>query len=100
MESLNGHTGHCASDNSLDDTVARSMRIAMIMPPWYEVPPAGYGGVERGWASLSDGPIPRGHQVALFRTGSRTRTRAGVLSTHPHLPHPPPPEPMPGPGHV
>src|ERR1700730_15575921 len=88
MESLNGHTGHCASDNPLDDTIARSMRIAMIMPPWYEVPPAGYGGLERVCARLIDGLIARGHDVTLFGTGTRTGTKARFVSTHPELQFP------------
>jgi glycosyltransferase involved in cell wall biosynthesis len=88
MESLNGHTGHCASDNPLDDTIARSMRIAMIMPPWYEVPPAGYGGLERVCASLIDGLIARGHDVTLFGAGTHTGTRARFVSTHPELQYP------------
>src|SRR3954447_764631 len=88
MKSLNGHTGHCASDNPSDDTVARSMRIAMIMPPWYEVPPAGYGGLERVCASLIDGLIARGHEVTLFGTGTHTGTKAHFVSTNPELQYP------------
>ncbi len=88
MESLNGHTDHCASDNPSDDSLTRSMRIAMIMPPWYEVPPAGYGGLERVCASLIDGLIARGHDVTLFGTGTHTGTRARFVSTHPELQYP------------
>jgi glycosyltransferase involved in cell wall biosynthesis len=64
------------------------MRIAMIMPPWYEVPPAGYGGLERVCASLIDGLIARGHDVTLFGTGARTGTKAKFVSTHPELQFP------------
>jgi glycosyltransferase involved in cell wall biosynthesis len=60
----------------------------MIMPPWYEVPPAGYGGLERVCASLIDGLIDRGHDVTLFGTGARTGTRARFVSTHPELQYP------------
>src|SRR5258705_13037029 len=88
MESLNGHTGHAASDPLPDDNGARPMRIAMIMPPWYEVPPAGYGGLERVCASLIDGLIARGHDVTLFGTGARTGTKAKFVSTHPELQFP------------
>jgi glycosyltransferase involved in cell wall biosynthesis len=64
------------------------MRIAMIMPPWYEVPPAGYGGLERVCASLIDGLIARGHDVTLFGTGTRTGTRARFVSTNEQLQYP------------
>jgi len=60
----------------------------MIMPPWYEVPPAGYGGLERVCASLIDGLIARGHDVTLFGTGTHTGTRATFVSTHPELQYP------------
>jgi glycosyltransferase involved in cell wall biosynthesis len=60
----------------------------MIMPPWYEVPPAGYGGLERVCASLIDGLIARGHDVTLFGTGTQTGTRARFVSTNPELQFP------------
>ena len=60
----------------------------MIMPPWYEVPPAGYGGLERVCASLIDGLIARGHHVTLFGTGTQTGTRARFVSTNPELQYP------------
>jgi glycosyltransferase involved in cell wall biosynthesis len=64
------------------------LRIAMIMPPWYEVPPAGYGGLEKVCASLIDGLVDRGHQVTMFGTGIRTGTKATFVSTHPQLQYP------------
>lgn len=45
------------------------MRIAMIAPPWFEVPPLGYGGIESLCADLADGLVARGHQVHLFASG-------------------------------
>jgi glycosyltransferase involved in cell wall biosynthesis len=57
----------------------------MIMPPWYEVPPVGYGGLERVCASLIDGLIARGHDVTLFGAGTRTGTNARFVSTNPEL---------------
>jgi len=60
----------------------------MIMPPWYEVPPAGYGGLERVCASLIDGLIARGHEVTLFGTGTHTGTKAHFVSTNPELQYP------------
>jgi glycosyltransferase involved in cell wall biosynthesis len=60
----------------------------MIMPPWYEVPPAGYGGLERVCASLIDGLVAIGHDVTLFGTGTRTGTQARFVSTNPELQYP------------
>ena len=60
----------------------------MVMPPWYEVPPAGYGGLERVCASLIDGLVARGHDVTLFGTGTRTGTQARFVSTNPELQYP------------
>jgi glycosyltransferase involved in cell wall biosynthesis len=58
------------------------LRIAMVAPPWYEVPPAGYGGIEQVVAELVERLIDRGHQVTLI--GIRAEgSRAEVLSTYP-----------------
>jgi glycosyltransferase involved in cell wall biosynthesis len=52
------------------------MRIALIAPPWYAVPPSGYGGIEWVVALLADGLTDRGHDVTLFASpGSRTKAR-------------------------
>jgi len=49
------------------------MRIAVIAPPWYPVPPSGYGGIEWVVALLADGLTDRGHEVTLFAPpGSET----------------------------
>lgn len=52
------------------------MRIALIAPPWFDVPPRGYGGIERVVSLLADGLADAGHDVTLFATGgSNTRAR-------------------------
>jgi glycosyltransferase involved in cell wall biosynthesis len=52
------------------------MRIAVVAPPWYRVPPNGYGGIEWVVALLADGLTERGHQVTLFAPpGSQTEAR-------------------------
>jgi glycosyltransferase involved in cell wall biosynthesis len=52
------------------------VRIAVIAPPWYRVPPSGYGGIEWVVALLADGLTDRGHQVTLFAPpGSETQAR-------------------------
>jgi len=52
------------------------MRIALIAPPWYTIPPSGYGGIEWVVALLADGLTELGHEVTLFAApGSDTRAR-------------------------
>lgn len=55
---------HQATDRPVD-----SLRIAMIAPPWFELPPRGYGGVEAVVAHLVDQLVLRGHQVTLVSSG-------------------------------
>jgi glycosyltransferase involved in cell wall biosynthesis len=53
-----------------------ALRIAMIAPPWFTVPPQGYGGVENMCADLVDGLVERGHEVTLIGAGM-PGTKAG-----------------------
>ncbi len=53
------------------------MRIAMVAPPWYEVPPRAYGGIEALVAGLVDGLVARGHEVMLVCAG-----RGGTAAQH------------------
>jgi hypothetical protein len=48
----------------------------MIAPPWFTVPPQGYGGVENMCADLVDGLVERGHEVTLIGAGN-PGTKAG-----------------------
>jgi glycosyltransferase involved in cell wall biosynthesis len=58
------------------DPVDRArLRLAVIAPPWFELPPVGYGGTEAVVASLVDSLVDRGHEVTLIASG-RHRTRA------------------------
>jgi glycosyltransferase involved in cell wall biosynthesis len=53
----------------------------MVVPPWYELPPPGYGGVEQMAAALVDALVARGHRVTLFGAGGGTGTAAEFVST-------------------
>lgn len=59
----------------------RPLRIAMIVPPWYEVPPPGYGGLEQVCSALVDGLTARGHEVTLFGAGTWTGTQGRFVAT-------------------
>jgi glycosyltransferase involved in cell wall biosynthesis len=52
------------------------MRIAVISPVWFPVPPTGYGGIEWIVWLLADGLVDAGHDVTLFASGdSHTKAK-------------------------
>jgi len=55
------------------------MRIAEIAPPWFAVPPTGYGGIELVVSLLADGLTEQGHDVTLFASGG-SQTKAKLVS--------------------
>jgi glycosyltransferase involved in cell wall biosynthesis len=58
------------------------MRIAEIAPPWIQVPPEGYGGIELVVDLLARGFQARGHEVTLFAPEG-SRSTAEVVSPLP-----------------
>jgi glycosyltransferase involved in cell wall biosynthesis len=56
------------------------MRIAVISPVWFPVPPPGYGGIELVVSLLADGLVEAGHETTLFASGdSHTKARLGSV---------------------
>ena len=55
------------------------MRIGLLSPVWFPVPPSGYGGIEWVVAVLADGLADAGHEVTLFASGD-SRSRARLVS--------------------
>ncbi|MFN2629770.1 MAG: glycosyltransferase family 4 protein [Gaiellaceae bacterium] len=52
------------------------MRVAILSPVWFPVPPTGYGGIEWIVALLADGLVDAGHDVTLYASGdSRTKAK-------------------------
>ena len=52
------------------------MRIGMSAPPWFPLPPHGYGVIELVVSVLTEGLVRRGHEVTLFASGdSQTEAR-------------------------
>jgi glycosyltransferase involved in cell wall biosynthesis len=45
------------------------LRIAILSPVWFAVPPSGYGGIEWVVSLLADGLVDAGHEVTLFASG-------------------------------
>jgi glycosyltransferase involved in cell wall biosynthesis len=63
------------------------MRVAVIAPVWFAVPPAGYGGIELVVSLLADGLVDAGHDVTLFASGG-SRTKAELVSPMAEPPDP------------
>jgi glycosyltransferase involved in cell wall biosynthesis len=61
------------------------MRIAVLSPPWFPVPPAGYGGIEWVVSLLADGLATAGHDVTLFASGD-SYTKAKLASVFTEAP--------------
>lgn len=61
------------------------MKIGIISPVWFPVPPEGYGGTERVVSLLADGLVDAGHDVTLFASGD-SETRADLEAVFPSAP--------------
>jgi glycosyltransferase involved in cell wall biosynthesis len=61
---------------------ANQLRVAMVAPPWFDVPPRQYGGIEAVLADLVEALIDRGHDVTLIGVGD-DRTRARFVRSWP-----------------
>jgi glycosyltransferase involved in cell wall biosynthesis len=61
------------------------MRIAVLAPPWFPVPPTGYGGIEWVVWLLADGLVEAGHDVTLFASGD-SHTKANLAAVFEHAP--------------
>src|ERR1035438_31785 len=74
---------------------ARHMKIGMIAPPWFPLPPKGYGGIELVVHLLTEGLVARGHDVTLFASGDSetlarlsfvySRAPSEKIATHGHI---------------
>ena len=61
------------------------MRIAILSPVWFPVPPSVYGGIEWVVSLLADGLAEAGHDVTLFASGDSS-TKAKLASVFPEAP--------------
>ncbi|MEW9547582.1 glycosyltransferase family 4 protein [Nonomuraea sp. NPDC050783] len=66
-------------------SVRSRLHIAMVAPPWFEVPPRAYGGIEAVLNDLVRALTKLGHQVTLIGAG-RSGTPARFLATYPKPP--------------
>jgi glycosyltransferase involved in cell wall biosynthesis len=61
------------------------LKIAVLAPAWFAVPPTGYGGIEWIVSLLADGLADAGHDVTLFASGD-SRTKAKLAAVYPVAP--------------
>ncbi len=61
------------------------LRVAVISPVWFPVPPTGYGGIEWVVSLLADGLFDAGHEVTLFASGD-SHTKAKLAYVYEHAP--------------
>jgi glycosyltransferase involved in cell wall biosynthesis len=65
-------------------TSSEKLRIAILSPVWFAVPPTGYGGIEWVVSLLADGLVHEGHDVTLFASGdSLTEAKLSYVFEHP-----------------
>jgi len=56
------------------------VRVAILAPAWFAVPPTGYGGIEWVVSLLADGLAEAGHDVTLFASGdSKTKAKLAFV---------------------
>ncbi|MEV7806119.1 glycosyltransferase family 4 protein [Microbispora sp. NPDC088329] len=55
--------------------MAQALHVGMVAPPWYDVPPRTYGGIEAVVAGLVRGLRDRGHRVTVIGAGRRVDLR-------------------------
>jgi len=58
----------------------------MVAPPWFALPPVGYGGTEAVVASLVDDLVKRGHEVTLIAAGPPGTRASRHITTYPEPP--------------
>ena len=59
-------TGATLQTGATQETEATPLKIALVSSPFFTVPPAGYGGLERVVYDLACGLAGRGHAVTVF----------------------------------
>jgi glycosyltransferase involved in cell wall biosynthesis len=71
------------SDDDNGGTRLGRLKIALVAPPFFDVPPLAYGGIEAVVAELADALVKRGHSVTLIGAG-RPGTAARFIPVWEH----------------
>lgn len=72
--------------HAVPETAAAPLRIAMIAPPYFALPPTAYGGIEAVVADLVDDLTLAGHHVTLIGAGPQGTRAARYVPTFPDPP--------------
>jgi glycosyltransferase involved in cell wall biosynthesis len=64
----------------------KRLHVAMIAPPYFDIPPTAYGGVEAVVADLVDALVDRDHQVTLIGAGRQGTRAQRFLATYQRQP--------------
>ncbi|MGH3816690.1 MAG: glycosyltransferase [Pseudonocardiaceae bacterium] len=74
MTGLRSGAGPVTAPRSEPDTAAATgpLSVLVVVPPWFPVPPVGYGGVEAVVDSLVRALVSRGHRVEVVGGGGST----------------------------
>ena len=67
---------------TLETLRSRPLTVAMVAPPWYPLPPRGYGGIELVVSLLAGGLRARGHRVILLGAEDSEDTVVGLAPAH------------------
>lgn len=59
-----------------------ALRIGVVAPPWFELPPVGYGGIESVVADMVDQLSQRGHHIVLIGAGEHRTQAAEFVPTY------------------
>src|SRR5581483_9222552 len=76
---LRPHVGRLSAARARPRGGGVTVRIALIAPVWFPMPPERYGGTERVVSLLADGLVEAGHDVTLFASGD-SQTEAALDS--------------------
>jgi glycosyltransferase involved in cell wall biosynthesis len=64
----------------------KRLHVAMIAPPYFDIPPTAYGGIEAVVADLVDALVDRDHQVTLIGAGRHRTSAQQFLATYQRQP--------------
>jgi glycosyltransferase involved in cell wall biosynthesis len=67
---------------SASEDGSKHLRVAVVAPPWFPIPPDGYGGIEAMVHWLVEGLVARGHQVTLIGAGDCRTSAHRFLQTY------------------
>jgi len=58
------------------------LHVAMVAPPYFDIPPTAYGGIETVVADLVDALVGRGHKVTLIGAGRHATKAQRFITTY------------------